>query len=164
MINSGCFTHSLGGICHIHQAPAQLTIQKQYLKLQTPFAPSKEQMNHSSTTEQLKLENYAAMQLWEDWLGQLPGVEFLSLPWVALQSRGCFPTLCCSIQFVLNSVWLTSVGSWGCQFPWCALALALALKVTWNLFSEGPRWRKWNLVSFKHHNYTKWYNLRTCHI
>jgi hypothetical protein len=55
--------HSLGDVCHIYQALAQLTAQKHNWQLHQPSCHLKKQMNQRSTLEQLKLGNYAAMQL-----------------------------------------------------------------------------------------------------
>jgi hypothetical protein len=56
--------HSLGGICLIDQATAELTAQKQNWQLRQPFVPSKE-TNESlkCVIKHLTLGNHAAMQL-----------------------------------------------------------------------------------------------------
>jgi hypothetical protein len=84
------------------------------------------QENHRSTLEQLTLGNYAATQLWEDWLRQLPG------SWVFQSSASCaaialpFPqfALLYSVPRVQLSL-ITIVRNCGCQFPWSSVALHL---------------------------------------
>jgi nitric oxide reductase activation protein len=55
--------HSLGGICHIYQATAQLTAQNKISTIINLLCHLKKQMNHRSMLEQLKPGNYTAMQL-----------------------------------------------------------------------------------------------------
>jgi hypothetical protein len=73
--------HSVCGICHVYQAPAQLTAQKQNYQLYQPFVLSKEteeSQKHIRTADTRKLlGNTTVRRL-------ACSVEFLSLPWVAL--------------------------------------------------------------------------------
>jgi hypothetical protein len=79
-------------------------------------------MNHRSMSEQLTLGNYAATQLWEEWLAQLHG------SWVSQSFVSCIAvsSICaapfsstCSTQSDNSSRKLQS--HCGCQFLCCAL-------------------------------------------
>jgi hypothetical protein len=119
--------HSVGDICHIYQAPVQLTAQKQTnSRASSTLRAIKKQMSDKSMSEQLTLGNYASTQLWEGWLAQLPGSS------VSQSSASCVAIALSLPQFaLLHSVprvqlsLLTILVDCGCQFPLCVLALTL---------------------------------------
>jgi hypothetical protein len=83
----------------------------------------KKQMNHRSTLERLNLGNYAATQLWEDCLAQLPGNWVSESSVSALQLRCCFLYLRCSVQSDNNIRRLRLPVSFVYSRPWSTEAI-----------------------------------------
>jgi hypothetical protein len=115
-------------VCHICQALAQLTAQKQNQQHHQLFIPSKEaneSQKHDRTADTRTLRGNATVRrldcsvAWE---------LFLSLPRVALRLRCRFLNLCCLIQFHVFNLQSDNDSRnsrlrCGCQVSWCDLFL-----------------------------------------